>query len=174
MLVQEFIENMSTETDFRSILVIKKYVPIQVKRHVIEEALLNQIIKVKDGLYTFNSIDKYMAFTLAAITLYTDLEFDNVDEDYDSLMETGYLTVILEAIGEDYFNFSDLFEMRFSDIMRETNTIEAIINSGIQEAMLSLNVTLEKIGQKVDSVDAKTVTKVLDTITKKINAITNK
>lgn len=168
MKAQELLEVVikNKTVDLRSLLEIKKYIPISLKKSVIEEVLLESTLSLKENMLTYNGIQKYLTFVLTVLNLYTNLEIENIETDYDLLMEKELLPTILETIGNDYFEFKDLYDMRFEDKLRETNTLEAIINSGFQDLLFSLTGTLERVNKAIDNIDENTVRQLINKLDK--------
>ena len=154
MKVQEFCKiyksttNVQTKSAQIEKIISTKYVPIADKIAIIE-GLVKGLFKPSNGtMLTCNSITKYLSFTMIIVQTYTTLETDDLHKDYDVLVETGVLSKILEAIETDYSDIQNLFNLRFSDIMQEQNSIEALIHNNTYELV-------NKIGNSVETVTAK-------------------
>lgn len=143
--VKDFIEKYNGDVEF---LEIREYIPITEKRAIIEE-LIKKIITEEDLLTTYDSIVKYLVFTIATISVYTNLDA-TTPEDYDTLRETKLLFEILEKIKGhgDYEDFHNMFEMRFKDYMRDKNTLMGTVNK-LLESLKSVmeNFDTEELGE---------------------------
>ena len=103
---------------------IKKYLSIKEKRELIDD-IINSCILYEDGMYKFDDIDKYIAFTMKTISAYTNLELsDDIDDDYDALCEAHLLNTVIETFNGEYENVNLLLQMRCEYIL-SGNTIEA-------------------------------------------------
>ena len=103
---------------------VKKYLSIKEKRELIDD-IINSCILYEDGMYKFDDIDKYIAFTMKTITAYTNLELsDSIDDDYDALCEAHLLNTVIETFNGEYENVNLLLQMRCEYIL-SGNTIEA-------------------------------------------------
>ena len=144
---------------------LKNYIPISTKLTLIDKLADMLIVKNEDGFGTYDSAARYIYFTLMSIQVYTNLEFsfnDNVGNnnklditelcnEYDLLMENGWLFPIIEAIGNDYKDFNSLLNMKWDERLTQMNSSEAVVNRvlgsmlvAVQEA--SLNITKSMIG----------------------------
>ena len=148
MKINEFIEEYNKNPEIgRKKLNVKKYLPIEVKEIIIEQ-LIESILE-KDGfIVTYNSILKHTAFLMTTISSYTDLECHTL-EDYNSLSENELLQDVLELIPE-YDIFLSLFEMRFSDYIRDKNTLNGLLSQGFQELFNTLGSATNLISEKID------------------------
>ena len=148
MKINEFIEEYKKNPEIgRKKLNVKKYLPIEVKEIIIEQ-LIESILE-KDGfIVTYNSILKQTAFLMTTISSYTDLECHTL-EDYNSLSENELLQDVLELIPE-YDIFLSLFEMRFSDYIRDKNTLNGLLSQGFQELFNTLGSATNLISEKID------------------------
>lgn len=148
MKINEFIEEYKKNPEIgRKKLNVKKYLPIEVKEIIIEQ-LIESILE-KDGfIVTYNSILKHTVFLMTTISSYTDLECHTL-EDYNSLSENELLQDVLELIPE-YDIFLSLFEMRFSDYIRDKNTLNGLLSQGFQELFNTLGSATNLISEKID------------------------
>ena len=103
---------------------VKRYLSIKEKRELIDD-IINSCIIYDDGVYKFDDIDKYIAFTMKTIAAYTNLELsDDIDGDYDMLCEARLLNIVIETFNGEYENVNLLLQMRCEYIL-SGNTIEA-------------------------------------------------
>lgn len=144
----QFIE-MLTKT-----LEVKKYLSIKEKRTLIED-IINGCILYEDGVYKFDEIDKYIAFTMKTIAAYTNLELSaDIESDYDELCRANLLNVVIESFAGEHDNVSLLLQMR-CDYILSGNTMEAQFGkflTGIMDKVGDLAGVLEK---KVGEFDFK-------------------
>lgn len=155
MLVKEFVESVKagviTESNIKDRVEFLDYVGYDVKRRIVD-SVLDQVLYIKDGMLTFDSMTKYELFISSVINLYTNIEMSST-EDYDLLLQSGMLDLVFETIGRDFYDYRSAFEMRFEDRMREANTLEAILNSGIQELLFNISPIIDNVNTKIKELD---------------------
>lgn len=117
MKVNEFIKMLNSTSNIqivRKAINVKSYLPYLEKQRVANDIFENSII-MEHGYIKIDQIKKYLVFTTKTIEAYTDLEFDENYEkmaaEYDSLVESGRLSIIVEAIGAEYNTVLDLVRM---------------------------------------------------------------
>ena len=132
MKVNEFIEmyNKNSRIDIAKHLQVEKYVGIEYKRQM-AELILDNCTTVVDGEVHIDSIERYLLFTIAVISMHTNLEFSNgeVDElssidDYDALCESGLLAKVIDTFQEDYMSCQEILNMMTADRLQNNMTIE--------------------------------------------------
>lgn len=74
---------------------VKKYQPIAVKKEIVQ-TIINNSIKIEDGIKYIDYVSKFLALHLALLSFYTDVSFDETD--MDTLIETGELEKIISEI----------------------------------------------------------------------------
>lgn len=111
-------------------LEIKTYAPLLLKKVAID-AVLDSLLEVENGLYTYNPLDKHLYFVLAVISTYTNLEYEEGEayQSYDALMEKNFIDTIINSIGYDYADFVRLFEEALKIRIQENNSIPNIVNN---------------------------------------------
>lgn len=165
MEIKDFIELYKEDkTDALKQIHIQTYLPFLVKKQLVSLILDNVFIN-KDGVYIYNAMDKYMSYTLVALTTYTDLEFSANDqeyyEEYDALVTSGALGEIFGRIGDDYQVFLRFFEESFQTTLEQKNSVQ-----------LQANRVLSSIGSAVDlaidTLDSKKVQAAISLFAEKI------
>ncbi len=148
-LVDEY-EKSESKKEFFSKIKIEKYISYNLKQKVIE-TLIESILNVENGLYTYDPMNKHLVFVLGFISLYTNLIYEE-DEGYlayDALMRNGLVDKIIEEIGYDYADFANLFEESLNAKIQFNNSIPNILNgflTGFTAALEALD------GAKLDKV----------------------
>lgn len=103
------------------------YISIMRKRQIAELVLDNCTYEV-DGEIHIDSVERYLLFTIAVISAYTNLEFDYEDgfaiEDYDALCESGLLIKIIDCFKDDYASCQEILNMMTTDKLQDNMTIE--------------------------------------------------
>lgn len=126
-------------------LKVKHYIPISEKLKAIHSVLDVLCKQSESYTVTYSSIEVHYGFFLAVIELYTNITY-KADDSYgalDTLLEYGLMDVILDEIGKDVDEFKKMYDMKLGDIVRDSNSIEAIVsrelryfNEGLQELMI--------------------------------------
>lgn len=129
------------------------YLSIIEKSKLINDTLYSDILQFDNDIVTYDSIDKAVFYMLAIIKGYTDLEVGDPYDDFDILMETGFMSNLLLDIGEDTEVFQNLFELRLADIIREHNGIEAVVNKKLEDLISPVEAVLDAVIDGVKSVD---------------------
>jgi hypothetical protein len=122
--IKEFVENykakrfMSTPQGvnekaewLRAELAIKSYIPFRDKKRI-AEMIVDQNIKVVDGIKKYSNIDAYIGFIMASIVAHTNLKCgDDPIADYDLLAECGLLPQIVAEFQESHNEIDILLKM---------------------------------------------------------------
>jgi hypothetical protein len=149
MLKGDQLQQLITKT-----IEVKKYLSIKEKRALVEE-IINNCILYEDGVYKFDEIDKYIAFTMKTIGTYTNIELStNIEDDYDVLCEAGLLNVIIESFGGEYDNVNLLLQMR-TDYILSGNNIEAQFGKFLAGILEKVDVLADTLSNKIDDFDLK-------------------
>lgn len=140
-------------------LEIKDYVSFAEKRELCEKVLNACNTKNDSGLVEVDSVSRYILFTLAIISKYTNLEFssgntevDSLDE-YDMLCQNGLLNPILDVIGGEYVTCNNILNMMMEDILSNNNTIENVIGTTLGKVSDSIDYLLTALANKVESME---------------------
>jgi len=135
-------------------LEVKKYLSIKEKRVLIED-IINGCILYEDGVYKFDEIDKYIAFTMKTIAAYTNIELSaDIDGDYDALCKANLLNVVIESFAGEYDNVNLLLQMR-CDYVLSSNTLEAQFGKILTEIMDKVSDLAGVLEKKVGEFDFK-------------------
>lgn len=103
-------------------LEIKKYIPFNEKRKI-AEMVVDQNIKVVDGLKKYSNIDAYIGFVMASLVSHTNLECSaNPIADYDALAECGLLQIIISEFQESHNEIDILLKMALAEELEDNNT----------------------------------------------------
>ena len=130
----------------------KKYLSIKEKRALIDD-IINGCILYEDGMFKFDEIDKYIAFTMKTIVAYTNLELsDDMEEDYDALCEAKLLSAVIETFNGEYENVNLLLQMKCEYIL-SGNTIEAQFGKFLTSILDKVSDLTDVLSTKVESFD---------------------
>lgn len=150
MLVKEFVENYKAKKFIitrngvdeksewlRKELDIKSYIPFREKREI-AEMIVEQNIKVVDGIKKYDSINGYIGLVVASIAAHTNLEWSSDPiSDYDMLAENGFLEEILAEFEGSHSEINLLMNMTL-DSELEDNEVGAIIGRFLNNILETL------------------------------------
>lgn len=133
-------------------LEVKDYISIKDKKILIDN-IINSCILYEDGMFKFDDIDKYIAFTMKTIAAYTNLELSNdMEYDYDVLCNAKLLNIVIETFNGEYENVKVLLQMK-CDYILSANTVEAQIGrflSGILDKVDDFTTALSNTIENFD------------------------
>lgn len=137
-------------------LEIKDYVPFAEKRELCANVLNACNTRGNSGLVKVDSVSRYITFTLAILSTYTNLEFssgedtefDSLDE-YDMLCQADLLNPILDVIGEEYVTCNNILNMMMSDIVANNNTVENVVATILGDLGESVDDFINVLAEKV-------------------------
>ena len=135
--------------------VIRKYCP-SVEKYACLQAMLNKSIgTTKSGAEYINMLINKLNFTMAIVSLYTDLDCDvdkenktRVFEIYDALRTSGVLDCIGKHIGETELNELITFNSTLMDTFNSTQSAKAVaygIFDMVIDSLQNLNSSLPEI-----------------------------
>lgn len=131
---------------------VKKYLSIKEKRVLIDD-IINDCIIYEDGVYKFDDIDKYIAFTMKTIAAYTNLELsEDMENDYDELCEAKLLNTVIETFNGEYENVNLLLQMKCEYIL-SGNTIDAQFGKFLTGILNKVDVLVDTLSNKVEDFD---------------------
>lgn len=157
MKINEFIEIMSKENSTKrigAILETKKYLPIAEKRRI-AEAVIEACTTDNGGFIQIDSLDKYIMFTIAVISNYTNLEF-GIDgdylSDYDRLCEAGLLDTVIATFDKEYARTNEILNMLLTDKLQHNST-EASIAKVVDSANNYMDKLIDTLKNKLEDMN---------------------
>ena len=136
-------------------LAVKEYIPFKTKREI-AEMIVEENIKLVDGIKKYDSISGYIALIVASIMAHTDLTFDNTIADYDLLSESGLLPQIISQFQSSHDEI-DLLRKMVLDMELEDNCTNALVGRFLNKISGALDGVLGTVKDKVSSFDWETV-----------------
>jgi hypothetical protein len=140
-------------------LEVKTYLPFAKKRDICARVLKVCNTMTDMGLVKVDSVSRYITFTVALLSAYTNLEFssgedgiDSIDE-YDMLCENDLLNPILEVIGGEYTACNNMLNMMMDDMMTNYNTVENVVVHVSNHLLAIVNRFADVLSQKVNSLN---------------------
>ena len=103
--------------DLKNFIKIKDYISYVDKMKYIDE-FCEDIIKIDNGVITYNSVEKYAKGILLILSIYTNIEFDMSFDSFD-LFEKNYLTEEILVMIPEYSTFKTFLDARFQDHLRD-------------------------------------------------------
>jgi hypothetical protein len=146
MKIKQFVEmyKANQNINIEEQLEVIKYVSIVSKREL-AKLVLENCTSMVDGEIHMDSVERYILFTIAVITMHTNLEFsDEENEEYDAidsydmLCEHGLLTKIIDTFADDYAACNEILNMMTADLMQDNMTVEKMLYKfldGIQDTL---------------------------------------
>ena len=106
----------------------KEYIPFDEKQ-AIARTVLASCSAISDGVIIIDSIHKYMLFTMAMLSTYTNLESSedmNLSDAYDALCscrvgDGTMLDAIIKTFEIEYSRCNDILNMMTADLLAENN-----------------------------------------------------
>lgn len=131
MKINEFIEmyKKNRMVNISDVLEVQEYVSTPMKKRMCE-LVIDSCMEEADGILQYNSFDRYTLFTIAVISLHTNLEF-SVEEDgstsieeFDELNSLGLVEKIISTFQKDYDTCQIILDMLTSDKIKNQETLE--------------------------------------------------
>lgn len=157
MKVMEFIDIMSKENSAKrisAILETKKYLPIAEKRRI-AEAVIEACTTDNGGFIQIDSLDKYIMFTIAVISNYTNLEFGSDGDflsDYDRLCEAGLLDTVISTFDKEYVRTNEILNMLLNDKL-QNNSVEASLAKAVDNVNNYIDKLVDILKNKVEAMN---------------------
>lgn len=175
MKIMEFIETMSKENSTKrigTILETKKYLPIAEKRRI-AETVIEACATDNGGFIQIDSLDKYIMFTIAIISNYTNLEF-GVDgdylSDYDRLCEAGLLDTVIATFDKEYARTNEILNMLLADKLQHNSTEASLakivdcVNNYMDKLIDTLKNKIEEMNLDLNNFNPDTLKGLLELI----------
>ena len=166
--IKEFIEKSNgvqntaykpnaVEEYIRNTLEIKTYVPFVEKREMCATVLAGACKNV-GSIVEVDSVSRYLLFTIAIISKYTNLTFENTDDldaidQYDMLCKAGFLNDILNVIGNEYEVCNNILNMMMADIDANNNNVAAVFDKALQEILSYVGNFADVLADKVENLE---------------------
>lgn len=127
---EDFI-NKHITTSYVDFVTKKTYCDLIIKSSCYQEDGDREFVKI-------DSATRYMFFVMRLISLYTDIEINDVVKEYDELNKVGAIETLISAIPEkEYLEFSNLLNMRMDDFIDNEYSLTALFYNLKQSFSLS-------------------------------------
>lgn len=137
-------------------LEIKTYIPFRIKREVVESVIVRNIEEV-DGIKKVDTINQYISFIVAMLTLHTNLNFsEDPVVDYDVLAESGLLPQIIAEFQESYNECDVLLKMALA-MELEDNNINVLVGKFLNGILERLDIVGDVLKENLGDFDLKNV-----------------
>lgn len=158
MKVNEFIEmyEKNSRIDIAKNIEAVPYIGIEYKREL-ARLVLDNCISLVDGEVHVDSVEKYLLFTISVISMHTNLEFSD-DEDetysaidaYDALCESGLLIKVIDTFKDDYASCQEILNMMTADRLQDNMTIEKKLYQFLDAIQEMLSNGIDDLTDKID------------------------
>lgn len=148
----------------KKVLEIKSYLGIKQKKELIDD-IVNDTIIYDNGLYKFNGVDQYVTYVMKTIVAYSNLEINDIEEDYDALCESGLLNKILRTFESEYQEVLSLLQMQCDYILLD-NSVTAHINSTLDAIVGAINKISDSVIGTLKNVNADDIKGIVDLVNK--------
>lgn len=131
MKINELLEmyKKNKMINLKNVLEVEEYVSTPLKRKMCE-LVLDSCMEENNGILYFDSLDRYLLFTIAVISMHTNLEFSvneegetSIDE-YDELNKVGLIEKIIGTFEKDYEACMVMLDMLTNDKIKNHETLE--------------------------------------------------
>lgn len=126
MKINDLINMVNNDThgtlNLSKVIGTKQYLPFEDKIALVKN-IVEKSSTIENGFVQVNGIDQYYFFTVETIKAYTNIEFENGYEDYDTLCAYGVLGSIIATFEGEYNMILSLVEMEKKHVL-EQNKIE--------------------------------------------------
>lgn len=140
----------------RKELKIKNYIPFREKREI-AEMIVEQNIKVVDGIKKYDNIDSYVSLIVASIAAHTSLHFsDDPVTDYDLLAESGLLPQIISEFQSSHDEIGILLKMAIASEL-EDNNVNALVGRFLNKISEMLDVVGATLKDKFGDLDIQDI-----------------
>lgn len=155
------VNEHAVEDYIKATLGVKDYLPFASKRDLCAKVLTAcNHIDEDNGMIKVDSVSRYILFTIAILSAYTNLEFssgedeefDSLDE-YDMLCQNNLLNPILSIIGDEYASCNNMLNMMMSDIVANNNTMENVFGNAASRLIGIIDGFVDVLSDKVESID---------------------
>ena len=131
---------------------IKTYIPFLTKVTLADKLAKITTLDKDTGNINVKSDVNYLLFCRMVIEQYTDLQVETEEffEEYDALMETGVLDIIMQMIPEkEIKELKMICDMKKDDLLFNQSTPKAFINQQIERITNITSVTLKPVLDKL-------------------------
>lgn len=156
MTIQNFIENYNK--GITNDIIKTKYLSQSTKDSLIE-SIIDVLTYEVNGMLTYDTNEFELNKKIAILKAYTNLEFEKVIDDYDLLLEHNLDSVLYELIGADVPRLNTMIHKKLSDMIRERNSLESVINRNLGVVVDALTGSIEKFTTTLSSADNKKLIK---------------
>ena len=155
MKINELITMVNNDNNrtmnLAKVIMTKQYLPFEEKIELVKR-IVEQSSTVENGFVQINGIDQYYNFTVETIKAYTNIEFENGYEDYDTLCAYGVLGNIISTFEGEYNMILSLVEMEKKHVL-EQNSVENQIAKLINTVEQKVNEVADTIMNKANAFD---------------------
>lgn len=153
MKINEFLNNVNGKTaeEIESMVIVRKYIPIQEKRMIARD-ILDRCMNDINGFVVIDNVDKSIYFTINSIAAYTNIEFsedyEDAIEEYDILVDSYWVKNFNDFIGAD---IDILWNVLLDEekMLLTGNSIEAQVAKVANSLVNAVDVISDKINNSI-------------------------
>lgn len=134
---------------------VKSYISI-IEKQRLAKRVLDACTYEENGVIKTDSFQKYFLFTIGALKMYTNLEFNeegNIYEEYDELCGSGLLDAILDTFQEDYGRANAVLNMLYADMIENNNTVANLIGIAMSKLSTGAEELIHSISEKIADIN---------------------
>jgi hypothetical protein len=139
---------------------VKNYLGIRAKKGLVQE-IVNETIIYENGLFKFNAIDQFIVLNMFAIRAYTNLQIENIEDDYDLLCESGLMNKVLATFESEYKEILSLLQMQCDYVLMD-NSVTAQFNVLFEAAANAINKFSDSAGDMFKNIKPEDVMTILN------------
>lgn len=154
MTVLELVNKMKEDNNFDviSAINIKKYLPINKKREVIDLAIAH-CSEYEDGNLFLNGVELYIMFHIKFVEAYTDIKVtDKYYDDYDALTESGLLDIVINAAWQEYDRMNEMLILQREYALAQ-NSLEAQVGRFLGDLAYQFGKFVDNIGDRISELN---------------------
>ena len=163
MKISELKQQIEEGKNYKDIIEFISYIPF-VKKKIMCESIADSCIKEENSMIICDHYMKQLITDIMLINNYTNLEFneDGFVEEYDYLCENDIIDYIVGKIKDSEMYFiQDMVWEEIENRMRINNTIEGILNRGLNKLVDIIN----------NNLDPKEINKLIKTAGKELRGL---
>ena len=171
MTIKEFVNKAKTKgfmpisadeqvAKLKKELEVKTYLGIRAKKELVQE-IVDETIIYENGLFKFNGIDQFVTLNMFAIRACTNLEIEDIENDYDLLCESGLMNKVLATFESEYKEVLSLLQMQCDYVLMD-NSVTAQLNVLLTAATDVINKIGDSTGEIFKNINPEDVAAILN------------
>lgn len=158
MNIKELVEFMKQDKDINleTMLKPRTYIPVAEKKEIIED-IINKTTVIENGYLKDDGVQRKIYFDVLMAKYHTNLDIDDIEEDYDALHEglvdgINLQDFLMSFYRKDYEECKDMLNITLNDMYKQCS-IEASVGNVAVAITNVINTLTEKIqGFKIEDI----------------------